>query len=118
MNRKELIEYIQKTYAVIPEYLWSKYPNYAVFRHHNHSKWFAVIMDVAENKLFDTGKNNKVDVINLKVPVPLVGALRLKKTVYPAYHMNKEHWISIRLDTDFDDTELKSLISESYELTQ
>ncbi|MEX5486102.1 hypothetical protein IC611_11465 [Proteus mirabilis] len=36
-------------------------------------------MDVAENKLFDTGKNNKVDVINLKVPVPLVGALRLKK---------------------------------------
>lgn len=80
MNRKELIEYIQKTYAVIPEYLWSKYPNYAVFRHHNHSKWFAVIMDVAENKLFDTGKNNKVDVINLKVPVPLVGALRLKKS--------------------------------------
>ncbi|MEX5486103.1 MmcQ/YjbR family DNA-binding protein [Proteus mirabilis] len=32
--------------------------------------------------------------------------------------MNKEHWISIRLDTDFDDAELKSLISESYELTQ
>ncbi|MEY2344291.1 hypothetical protein I3679_009715 [Proteus mirabilis] len=26
--------------------------------------------------------------------------------------------MSIRLDTDFDDAELKSLISESYELTQ
>lgn len=34
-----------------------------------------------ENKLFDTGKNNKVDVINLKVPVPLVGALRLKSSL-------------------------------------
>ena len=40
-------------------------------------------MDVAENKLFDTGKNNKVDVINLKVPVPLVGAFTLKKQFIP-----------------------------------
>lgn len=118
MNREELIEYIQKTYAVIPDYLWNKYPNYAVFRHHNNSKWFAVIMDVAENKLFDSGKNRKVDIINLKLPAPLVGALRLKKAVYPAYHMNKEHWVSICLDANFDDMELKSLISESYELTQ
>ncbi|MCH4253872.1 MULTISPECIES: hypothetical protein [Proteus] len=32
--------------------------------------------------------------------------------------MNKEHWISIDLASNFDESELKSLIAESYKLTQ
>lgn len=118
MNRKELIEYIQQNYNAASEYLWAKYPNYAIFRHKSNSKWFATIMDVPENKLFDSGSINKIDIINLKVRPNLVGSLRLKKGVYPAYHMNKEYWISIQLNSEFDDGELKSLIFESYELTQ
>lgn len=118
MNRKELIEYIQQNYNTTSEYLWNKYPNYAIFRHKSNSKWFAIIMNIPEIKLFDGGSNNEIDVINLKVRPNLVGSLRLKKGVYPAYHMNKEHWISIQLNAEFDEDELKSLIFESYELTQ
>ncbi|MBG2915129.1 MmcQ/YjbR family DNA-binding protein [Proteus cibarius] len=118
MNRKELINYIKENYNAEPECLWIKYPNYIVFRHNSNSKWFAAIMDVLESKLSDNGSRNMVDVINLKVMPNLTGSLRLKKGVYPAYHMNKEHWISISLSSEFDDNELKSLISESYNLTQ
>lgn len=118
MKRRELIEFIQRDYNADPEYLWAKYPDYAIFRHKSNSKWFAIIMDVPESKLFDSGSHDKVDVIDLKVRPNLVGSLRLKKGVYPAYHMNKEHWVSIQLNAEFDENELKSLISESYELTQ
>lgn len=118
MNRKELINYIKENYNAEPECLWIKHPNYIVFRHNSNLKWFAAIMDVLESKLSDNGSRNMVDVINLKVMPNLTGSLRLKKGVYPAYHMNKEHWISISLSSEFDDNELKSLISERYNLTQ
>ncbi|MBI6530151.1 MmcQ/YjbR family DNA-binding protein [Proteus vulgaris] len=118
MNRKELINFIKENYDVEPESLWIKYPNYIVFRHKGNSKWFAAIMDILESKLSDNGNNNIIDIINLKVMPNLTGSLRLKKGVYPAYHMNKEHWISISLSSEFDDRELKSLIAESYNLTQ
>nr|WP_250210024.1 MmcQ/YjbR family DNA-binding protein [Morganella morganii] len=47
----------------------------------------------------------------------MVGSLRLKDGIYPAYHMNKEHWVTIMLDTEFSSEELKSLIDDSYRLT-
>lgn len=31
MNRTELFNYIKQTYQTHPEYLWKKFPNYAVF---------------------------------------------------------------------------------------
>ncbi|WIF73560.1 MmcQ/YjbR family DNA-binding protein [Proteus vulgaris] len=118
MNRKELINYIKENYNVEPECLWIKYPNYIVFRHKSNSKWFVAIMDVLDIKLSNNGSSDIVDIINLKVMPNLTGSLRLKKGVYPAYHMNKEHWVSISLSSEFDDRELKSLIAESYNLTQ
>lgn len=39
------------------------------------------------------------------------------KSVVPAYHMNKQHWISIILDENMNDDEIKNLIAESYTLT-
>lgn len=31
--------------------------------------------------------------------------------------MNKEHWITIKLDSDFPESELKALVDDSYKLT-
>lgn len=36
MNRSQLYIYIKQAYGTDPEFLWQKYPNYAVFRHDNH----------------------------------------------------------------------------------
>ena len=38
--------------------------------------------------------------------------------VVPAYHMNKEHWISVILDGSLPEQELRRLIEESYLLVQ
>lgn len=36
--------------------------------------------------------------------------------ISPGYHMNKKHWITVRLNEDVSDTLLQELISESYTL--
>lgn len=59
-----------------------------------------------------------MDVINLKCDPELIGSLRLKSGFHAAYHMNKEKWISIRLDGSVVDSEIKSLIELSFELTR
>lgn len=38
------------------------------------------------------------------------------EAIRPAYHMNKEHWISVILNGTVPDSEIKRLIIESYEL--
>ena len=48
----------------------------------------------------------------------LIGTLRNKKEIIPAYHMNKEHWVSVILNGEFPEKELFDLIDLSYEITK
>ena len=40
------------------------------------------------------------------------------KGAFPAWHMNKEHWIGISLESDVPDTLIKDLLSEGYDLVR
>lgn len=117
MKKKELIDYIRANYGSSPDYPWIKYPDYAVFRHGANSGWFALIMSVSADKIGAGDARTVVDIVNVKVAPELAGSLRLKTGVYPAYHMNKEHWITIMLDGKFNSDELELLIDDSYRLT-
>lgn len=46
MNRAGFMQFILEQYSVEPDYPWMKNPNFAVFRHSNNQKWFALIMDI------------------------------------------------------------------------
>jgi predicted DNA-binding protein (MmcQ/YjbR family) len=115
MNREEVFKYIKDKYNTNPAYLWEKYPFYAAFRHSNN-KWFGIIMNVKKEKLGLNGKE-EIDILNVKCPPELVGKLRLNKGITKAYHMNKEHWITILLDGSVNDKMIKDLIDWSYDLT-
>ena len=58
-----------------------------------------------------------VDVLNVKCDPMLAGSLRQQDGFHPAYHMNKDKWLSVRLDGSAPDNEIKSLIDLSYDLT-
>lgn len=49
--KDKLFTYIKKEYHKNPEYPWARYPGYAVFRHSDNQKWFALIMDIPKSKL-------------------------------------------------------------------
>lgn len=116
MNRSELELLIKETYDVQPEYPWLKYPNYAVFRHRCNQKWFAVIMDVPRNKLGMPGET-LLDAVNFKSNPILIGSLLGEPGFFPAYHMNKDWWITAALDGTVSEDKIKMLLDISYQAT-
>ena len=116
MNRNELESFIKETYNADANYPWFKYPNYEVFRHSSNQKWFALIMDVPKSKLGLQGTET-LDVVNFKCAPLLIGSLREESGFFPAYHMNKEHWISVILDENTDRELTEKLLDMSVNLT-
>lgn len=116
MNRNTLEQYILETYSAEAEYPWVKYPNFAVFRHANNKKWFALIMDVSKKKL-GLQEEGCLSVVNLKCDRILVGSLREQPGFFPAYHMDKENWITVALDNRVPDETIQMLLDMSFEAT-
>ena len=117
MNRSQLDKYITDYYGVRAERLFEKNPGFQVYRHNGTKKWFAMIMDLPESRLGLDGQKI-IDVVNLKCDPILIGSLRLERGFYPAYHMNKENWITVALDESVPDEKLRMLVDMSYELTR
>lgn len=115
--RRKIFEYIAEHCQTAPEYLWTKLPDYAVFRHQSNQKWFALIAAVPSEKLHLSGAEGLVWLINLKLNPDLIDVLKNQRGFLPAYHMNKRTWISVLLDGSVEFDELKKLIDESFALT-
>ena len=116
MNRLELKQYIAETYGIEPDCPWIKNPNFEVYRHSNNKKWFALIMDIPRNRIGLRGMDI-IDVVNLKCDPLLLGSVRTESGIFPAYHMNKENWVTAALDGSASDEIIKMLLDVSYELT-
>lgn len=112
---KRTVEFIKKTYAAEPEFLWERYPNYAVFRIKESQKWFAAIMTIDKNKLGLPGHGN-IEIIDLKDIPENVQQRVDEKLFFKAYHMNKKHWYTVCLDGTVSDEKLRDLIQASYNL--
>ena len=116
MDKKQLIQYITERYYATEEHPWIKYPNYTVFRHGENKKWFALFMDIPQNRL-GLAENKIIDILDVKCDPILVGSLREKDGFYPAYHMNKTNWITVALNGSVNDEEIIRLIDMSFKLT-
>ena len=111
MDRQTVFDYIKKKYKVLPEYPWRN--GGAVFRHADNNKWFALVMDVQGDKVGLTGTDH-VDVVNLKVEDMFFRDMIIQEEgIMPAYHMNKLHWISVRLDGTVPEERVFDLIDMS-----
>ena len=81
------------------------------------NKWYALFLDVEYNKLQkDSLVDSKVKIINLKHISSKISAITDNRNIFPAYHMNKNHWISVVLDNNIDIEYVKELIEISYNL--
>ena len=116
MNKMDFKIYIEDTYGIFPDYPWESNPTFAVFRHTNNRKWFALVMDIPKARL-GLSEEGMIDIVNLKCDPALIGSLRMEKGFFPAYHMSKDKWISVALDGSVDDEKIMLLLDMSYELT-
>lgn len=58
-----------------------------------------------------------LDVVNLKCDTLLIGSLRCEPGFFPAYHMNKDSWITVALDGSVSDDKIKMLLDAGYDAT-
>lgn len=116
MNKQDFQKYIPDVYGVTPDFPWESIPDAAVYRHKNNRKWFALVMTIPKTRL-GIRSDGMMDIVNLKCDPLLIGSLRNDPGIFPAYHMNKEKWISVALDGSADDAQIKMLLDMSYELT-
>jgi len=115
--KQEILKHIEKKYRSKPEYLWKSYPDYAVFRHSDNRKWFALVATVDRKKLGNDG-SGEVDVINLKVDDLMYRDMLIRETgILPAYHMNKLHWITVLLDGSVPKERVSDLLDMSFMAT-
>lgn len=49
--KERILQYAQVHLGAEPEHLWAKFPRYAVLRHSENAKWFAVFLEVPGTRL-------------------------------------------------------------------
>ena len=116
MTKRSLLEYCLCTYGTSPDYPFDEDFETAVLRHGDNRKWYALVMKVSRRK-FGFDSDEVIAVVNLKLPTEMFGSFGAADGVYPAYHMNKLHWISVLLPDAPDDV-VKFLVNVSFEATK
>ena len=74
-------------------------------------------MDIPREKLGMIG-DGKISVVNLKCDSRLIGSFRMEPGIFPSWHMNKAHWITVAMDGSVEDDKIRFLVDMSYELTK
>ena len=117
MTRQELTDYIFDAFSVEPDYPFPRDEVTCVFRHTDNRKWFGIIMKIPYRTL-GMNRDGETDIVNIKCDPVLMGSLREKPGFRPAYHMNKDKWITILLDGSAGREEVTALVDMSFRMTE
>ena len=116
VTKQQFLEYCMNTYGTAADYPFDEDFETAVLRHGDNRKWYAIVMRVSRSK-FGLECDEVIDVVNLKLPIEMFGSFGKTDGVYPAYHMNKLHWISVLLPDAPEDV-IFFLTNASFEATR
>ena len=116
MTREEVLEYALRQFDVRPDSPFDEDFDTMVLRHPASGKWFGLIMNVNEDRLsLESGRRGGfADVLNVKCDPEVGASLVNGKSIIPAYHMNKEYWITAALDGSVSESDIKMLLDISF----
>ena len=126
MTREELFAYAKATYGVEPDYPWMDLPEACVLRHKDSRKWFGLVMIISERHLGKSAlqpsegrppEDRPIVALDVKADPAFISMSVGKGGFYRAYHMNKEHWVTLHLGEASDDA-VKMALDESFVLTE
>ncbi|MCD8373083.1 MAG: MmcQ/YjbR family DNA-binding protein [Clostridia bacterium] len=132
MTRQQILDYADTITGASCDYPWEGDFTSCVIRHTESKKWFGLLFEASGKSLLKgleedkrrlvepyAGGNSQVDILNLKCDPALSVIIQHSFAgVIPAYHMNKTHWITIILQSDVPEKDIKMLIDMSFELTK
>ncbi len=113
---KNVIDYIKEKYEADCEHLWEKFPENAIWRNQKNKKWFGALLVISESKL-GLESNKITEILDLRYQKEEIKSIIDNEKVFSGYHMNKNNWITIRLDGSVELEEIYKLIDNSYFLS-
>lgn len=117
--RDKVIQLFSERYGIGYDNPWSSDPvdrQNLVFRIPS-GKWVGLLMTIPISRLGLPGES-LIDCINLKHRPDDIDQVIDEVTVFPAYHMNKKHWITVLITPKSDRNRIISLIEESINLVK
>jgi predicted DNA-binding protein (MmcQ/YjbR family) len=116
MTRAKFEELVLDIYNVSADYPFEEDFTTGVFRH-DSGKWFAIAMKISADKL-GKDKNMQIEIVNFKCAPEIIESIAgVEAGIYRAYHMNKNHWLTVAL-SECDDNTISWLLGISYDLTR
>lgn len=114
--KSKYVNFLETELCTKGDFPWEDDTTSAVYRCKNQ-KWFALVMKIKFKNLgFES--EEPVWVVNLKADAEKIPALVDRKSIFPAYHMNKKYWITVVLASVSDFETLKQLTFRSKELVE
>lgn len=113
---KEIIKYVKEKYNDDLEFLWKKFPGNAIWRNKTNNKWYGALLVISERKL-EIESDKIVEIIDLRYPKDKIKQVIDNDKIFPGYHMNKESWITIRLNGDMSTKKIFELIDNSHKIS-
>lgn len=114
--RQKYVDFLQAEFSAAGDKPWLDEGDStsSVYRCPN-GKWFALVMKIKFKNLgFESDET--VWVVNLKADTEKITEITDKKSIFPAYHMNKKYWITVLLTALTDFEQLCELTRKSFEL--
>ena len=113
-EKESVLRFAAEQYQTKPEHLWARMPEAAVLRHPN-GKWYGLIMPVPKAKL-GLPDDTVCDMLNVRCDPMMLGSVLRQKGFFPAYHMNKNSWLTVLLDGSVETERVTAALRASYAL--
>ena len=110
-----LREFVRETYGDELEFLWTQFPDNAVWRRKDNRKWYGAILTVEGRKLGLESERIE-EIVDFRMDPKEAEEILSRANYYPGWHMNKKSWYTLVLDGGVSDGELKERLAESYRL--
>ena len=110
-------EYTKEKYGIEPEQLPFNHEDYAIYRHSDSGKWFAVFI-VKSRSEFGLEGDGDAEILSVKIRDPLLADLLTQQPGYlRGYPSSKWNWVSILLDGTVPLEDVCRWLDESYSAT-
>ena len=113
MTLGDVHDYLRTRYGLEPERAFKEDPGIGVFARSDSKKWFAATKNIRCRSV-DVEGDGCVDILNVKLDPRVVASLRTREGFRPAWHMNRNKWVTVLLDGTVSDDEVQSLIDKAY----
>lgn len=115
MTREEIFAFVCEEYGEKPDYPFGE-EEYAVLRHSDNKKWFALCMNIPAARL-GLSEEGSIEIMNVKCDEIIAASLLGTPGYFPAYHMSKSHWVTLAVER-LPEEEITQMIDLSYTLTE